>query len=188
MALGTDIERRLFTVDEYHRMVDAGILDENDRVELIRGEIVRMAPIGSRHAGCVAALNQWLVTALVGRAILWPQNPVTLPPYSEPQPDIMLVEPRTDFYRTGHPCALDVLLLVEVADTTIRYDRRVKVPLYAEESIREVWIVDLAGEAIHVYRDPHEGSYRHVERLGREASVAPDAFPDLVLSVSAILG
>jgi Uma2 family endonuclease len=188
MALGAEIERRLFTVDDYHRMVDAGILDENDRVELIRGEIVRMAPIGSRHAGCVAALNQWLVTALVGRAILWPQNPVTLPPYSEPEPDIMLVAPRDDFYRSGHPRAHNVLLLVEVADTTIRYDRRVKVPLYAEESIREVWIVDLAGEAIHVYRDPHEGTYRHVERLGRDASIAPEAFPDVALSVASILG
>jgi Uma2 family endonuclease len=188
MALGVEIERRLFTVDEYHRMVDAGILNENDRVELIRGEIVRMAPIGSRHAGCVAALTQWLVTSLAGRAVIWPQNPVTLPPYSEPQPDIMLLVPRADFYRGGHPRSDDVLLLIEVADTTIRYDRRVKLPLYAEEGIREVWIVDLADDAVHVHRRPAGGGYQQVERLGGDASVAPEAFPDVVLSVAHILG
>src|SRR5438128_7324468 len=154
MAVDVEITRRRFTVDEYHRMLDARILTENDRVELVRGEIVQMAPIGSRHAGCVAALNQWFVTALRGRAILWPQNPITLPPDSEPQPDIVLVRPRADFYRSQHPGVDDVLLVVEVADTTYRYDRRVKLPLYAERGIREVWIVNLEGDALEVHRTP----------------------------------
>jgi Uma2 family endonuclease len=120
--------------------------------------------------------------------VLWPQNPVTLPPYSEPQPDIVLLAPRDDFYRHGHPRSEDVLLLVEVADTTIRYDRRVKPPLYAEERIREVWIVDLAGDAVEVCRDPTPTGYREVQRLGRGATVSPEAFPDLALSVTDILG
>jgi Uma2 family endonuclease len=120
--------------------------------------------------------------------VLWPQNPVTLPPYSEPQPDIVLLAPRDDFYRHGHPRSEDVLLLVEVADTTIRYDRRVKPPLYAEERIREVWIVDLAGDAVEIHREPRGGVFARTERLTRSATVAPLAFPDVSLAVAEILG
>ncbi|HAM55228.1 MAG: hypothetical protein A2W08_08125 [Candidatus Rokubacteria bacterium RBG_16_73_20] len=188
MVVEVEIARRRFTVDEYHRMGQAGILSEDDRVELIRGEIVQMAPIGPRHAGCVAALNHVLVRAAGDRAILWPQNPVTLPPDSEPQPDIVLVRPRADFYRSAHPQAADVLLLVEVADTTLRYDRRVKLPLYAAEGIRETWIVNLAEECVEVYREPAPGGYRRTERFGRGAPVAPEAFPDIRLGVTDILG
>jgi Uma2 family endonuclease len=188
MALDVEIARRRFTVDEYHRMGEAGILTEQDRVELIRGEVVQMSLIGSRHAGCVAALTHTLVTALGSRAILWPQNPVTLPPDSEPQPDIVLLRPRPDFYRASHPRAIDVLLMIEVADTTLRYDRRVKLPLYAEEGIAEVWIVNLQEECIEIYRGPTREGYRRAERHERGHIVSPEAFSDLVLPVDTILG
>ena len=188
MALGAEVTHHRFTVDDYHRMIDAGILTTNDRVELIRGEIVEMAPIGPRHAGCVSALTYWLITAAGDRAQLRPQLPVTLPPESEPEPDIVLVCSRADFYRSAHPEAEDVLLVVEVSESSLRYDRRVTVPLYAEQGIREVWIVDLGGAAIEVYREPTAAGFRIVEHLTRGSSISPSALPDIVLSVDDILG
>jgi Uma2 family endonuclease len=188
MATDVEIQRRRFTLDEYHRMGEAGILHEDDRVELIHGEIVQMTAIGSRHAACVAVLNERLVLRVGDRAVLWPQNPVVILPDSEPQPDVILLKRRPDFYRAALPQAEDVLLLVEVADTSIRYDRNVKRPLYADAGIAEYWIVDLEGEAVEVCRDPEGDRYRSVERLGRGARVAPLAFPDVLLPVDDILG
>jgi Uma2 family endonuclease len=188
MATDVDITRRRFTLDEYHRMGEAGILHEDDRVELIRGELIQMTAIGSRLAACVAFLNQRLVLRLGDRVVLWPQNPVVILPDSEPQPDIVLLKPRPDFYRTALPQAEDVLLLVEAADTSVRYDRNVKRPLYAEAGIVEHWIVNLEREVVEVHRQPQSGAYRHIERIGRGASVAPQAFSDVVLSVDDILG
>lgn len=159
MALDV-VTRRRFTLDEYHRMVDAGILHEDDRVELIRGEIVQMGPIGPPHAAGVAALNRLLVQRVGDRGLVWPQNPVVILPDSEPQPDIVLLRPRADGYRRGHPQPEDILLLVEIADTSLRYDRTVKLHLYAAGGIREVWIVDLGGGVIEVYREPEGERYR----------------------------
>src|SRR5690348_11493348 len=115
MAIDVELTRRRFTVDEYHRMARAGILNEGDRVELIRGEIVQMTPIGSRHAACVARLNDVLIGRLRGRVIVWPQNPLTILPDSEPEPDIILLRHRADFYAGALPQPDDVALLVEVA-------------------------------------------------------------------------
>jgi len=168
-------------------MADAGILHEDDRVELIEGEIVLMTPIGRRHAACVAELTRLLVPAVGNRALLWPQNPITLPNESEPQPDIVLLRPRADRYRQDDARPEDVLLLVEVADTSQRYDRTVKLPLYGAAGIPEVWIVDLAGEVIEVYRRPTPSDYSQVEQVGRGGVVAPVAFPDIVLPVDTIL-
>src|SRR6185295_17482417 len=187
MAIQTEVRRRRFTREEYHRMADAGILHEDDRVELIEGEIVLMTPIGRRHAACVAELNRLLVPAVGNRALLWPQNPITLPNESEPQPDIVLLRPRADRYRQDDARPEDVLLLVEVADTSQRYDRTVKLPLYSAAGIPEVWIVDLAGEVIEVYRRPTPSDYSQVERVGRGGVVAPGAFPDIVMPVDTIL-
>jgi len=187
MAIQTEVRRRRFTREEYHRMADAGILHEDDRVELIEGEIVLMTPIGRRHAACVAEPNRLLVPAVGNRALLWPQNPITLPNESEPQPDIVLLRPRADRYRQDDARPEDVLLLVEVADTSQRYDRTVKLPLYGAAGIPEVWIVDLAGEVIEVYRRPTPSDYSQVERVGRGGVVAPGAFPDIVLPVDTIL-
>jgi hypothetical protein len=187
MAIQTEVRRRRFTREEYHRMADAGILHEDDRVELIEGEIVLMTPIGRRHAACVAELTRLLVPAVANRALLWPQNPITLPNESEPQPDIVLLRPRADRYRQDDARPEDVLLLVEVADTSQRYDRTVKLPLYEAAGVPEVWIVDLPGEVIEIYRRPTPSGYSQVEQVGRGGVVAPVAFPDIVLPVDTIL-
>src|SRR2546422_8918 len=176
MALDVEIQRRRFTLDEYHRMIEADVLHEDDRVELIRGDIVQMTPIGRHHASCVAKLNDLLLASLRGRAILWPQNPVTILPDSEPQPDIILLRYREDFYRHRLPGPADVTLLIEVAGTSLPYDRNVKGPLYAEAGVAEYWIVDLAGDAIEVYRGPSAQRYQRFERVTRGGSVVPEAF------------
>jgi Uma2 family endonuclease len=154
-------------------MLDAGILKEDDRVELIEGEIVAMSPIGSRHAGCVENIAAMLRRALPSEAVaVRTQNPVRLSQYSEPQPDISVVRPRADFYKTSHPTADDVLLLVEVADASLMYDRRTKLPLYARSRIAEVWLVDLVNQVVEVHTSPRESAYDHVERF-RDATLLP---------------
>jgi Uma2 family endonuclease len=188
MAVDVELTRRRFTLDEYHRMAEVGILNEDDRVELIRGEIVQMSPIGSRHASCVARLNDVLVGSLRGRAVLWPQNPLTIMPDSEPQPDIIVLRYRHDFYRNALPRPADAALLIEVADSSLRYDRRLKAPLYAEAGVTEYWIVDLDGGAVEVHCHPAAGQYGSVERVGIDGTVSPRAFPDVELAVRTILG
>jgi Uma2 family endonuclease len=132
--MGVQVQRRLFTVEEYHRMAEAGILSEDDRVELIEGELVTMSPIGSRHAACVARLTA-LLFPVGGRGILWVQNPIRLGARSEPQPDVALLRYRPDFYASAHPGPEDVLLVVEVAETSADADRSLKIPLYARYGI-----------------------------------------------------
>ena len=189
MATDVDVIRRRFTVDEYHRMGEAGILNEDDRVELIRGDIVHMSPIGIRHAACVARLNALLMSRLGDRATLWPRNPLTIRPDSEPQPDIILLRYRADFYAgVGLPGPGDVALLVEIADTSLRYDRRTKGQLYAEAGVGEYWIVDLDGDAVEIYREPTGGAFRVTERVARGGTITPLAFPDTPLAVVDILG
>jgi Uma2 family endonuclease len=179
--------RRAFTVEDYHRMVQAGILREDDRVELLEGEILEMAPIGSRHAGCVARL-----TALFARGqtkgIVWVQNPIHLSERSEPQPDLTLVRPRGDFYSQSHPGPGDILLVVEVAETSVEVDRDLKVPLYARAGIAEVWLVDLSGESIEVFQRASPQGYQEVRRVRRGDRLAPRALPDLDLAVHDLLG
>src|SRR3989442_10862607 len=184
--MATDVEgvRRRFTVDEYHQMARAGILNEDDRVELIRGEIVHKMVIGSRHAACVARLNELLVARLRGRAILWPQNPLTILPDSEPEPDIILLRHRADFYAGELPGPDDVALLVEVADTSLRYDRHVKGPLYAEAGVQDYWIVDLTGGAVEVHREPVAGAVRLTERGARGGAPTALAFSDTALAAA----
>jgi Uma2 family endonuclease len=187
MALQIEVPRRRFTVDEYCRMAEAGIFTPEDRVELIEGEIVQMAAIGVGHAFSVGAFNRLLGMALGDRAVLWPQNPVRLSEITMPQPDILLLQPPIRRYRVRHPRPEDVLLAIEVADTTHRYDRLVKMPLYARAGIRESWLADLPGEALEVYRRPAPSGYQQVERVARGGSVAPEAFPDVALAVDAVL-
>lgn len=182
------VARYRFTVDEYHRMGAAGIFREDDRVELLDGEIVRMTPIGSRHAGCVKALNQMFARLLGSRALVAVQDPIRLGAHSEPHPDLVLLRPRPDFYRESHPEPGDVWLVVEVSDTTGALDREVKLPLYAAAGIPEVWLVDLPAEAVEAHRRPASGRYGEVARRGRGERVGCAAFPDLDIPVDAILG
>ncbi len=180
--------RRLFTVSEYHRMVEAGILGEDDRVELIEGEIVEMSPIGSRHARCVRRLNYLFGRRVAERAIVDVQNPVRLGEHSEPQPDMLLLRPRPDFYAAAHPGPGDVLLVVEVVETSAAYDPDVKVPLYARAGILEVWLVDLGEDRVEVYREPSPQGYRSVRHFRRGDRLSAEAFPDLEVSVEDVLG
>ena len=161
-----------FTVDEYHRMAEVGLLGEDDRVELLEGEIIDMSPIGSRHAACVNRLTRLLATGLGDRAIVAVQNPVRVSDLSEPQPDLAVLRARDDFYAEQLPGPADVLLLIEVADTSLAFDRHVKVPLYARAGVPEVWVVDLDGEVVEVFRGPGPEGYADAARAGRHESLA----------------
>lgn len=185
--IGT-VKRYRFTVDQYHRMGDAGVFHPECRVELVNGEIFEMAPIDPWHAGIVNWLNHRFVTALSGRAIVPVQNPTIVDRRSEPQPDLMLLKPRDDFYRRAHPTPDDTLLVVEVANTSLAHDRRRKLPLYARTGVLEVWIVNRRADAVEVFRGPTPDGYREHTIRGRGDHVAPAAFPDLRLSVDELLG
>ena len=180
--------RRAFTVDEYHRMAQAGIFSEDDRVELLQGEIVTMAPIGSRHQACVDRLTGLLSLQVAKRAVVRVQGPVRLDEHSEPQPDVALLNVRADYYAQAHPRPEDVLLVVEVAETSAEADRDIKVPLYARAGIAEVWLVDLSGESIEVFQRASPQGYQEVRRVRRGDRLAPCALPDLDLAVHDLLG
>jgi Uma2 family endonuclease len=181
--------RRRFSVHEYHRMGETGILAEDERVELLAGDIIVREPIGTQHAGTVNRLTYLWTSRLGLRAVVQVQNPIELAREdSEPQPDLSLLRPRADFYATAHPAADDVLLAIEVADTSLRLDRRVKIPLYARAGIGEAWLVDLTTSRIEVYREPTAEGYRDVQILVRGQSVTPNAFADLTLAVGDLLG
>ena len=178
----------LFTVDEYYRMVDAGLLTEDSRVELIDGVIVDMPPIGPGHSGNVIWFTGALQELFGGFAQLSIQNPLRLGLRVEPQPDVMLLRPRADHYRTSHPRPDDVLLLVEVADSSLTYDRKTKARVYARAGIADYWIVNRVDFAVEVYRDPARSRYRSVQVLKRGDGIQPLAFPDVSIAVSDILG
>jgi Uma2 family endonuclease len=186
--MAVDIQKRFFTCAEYETMLVAGILSEDDRVELIEGEILQMSPIGSPHAGCVKRTNAIFSLLLQGRAIVSVQDPLVLNDVSEPEPDIVLLRPRADFYADSHPGPTDVLLVVEVAEASLGFDRRVKAPLYARSRIPELWIVDLTGQAVEVYRCPLAHGHQEVSRHQRGDSLGLLAFPDISLTVDEILG
>lgn len=180
--------KKLFTVDEYYRMADAGILSPQDRVELIDGEIIEMSPIGGRHLGCVNLANRLFTRMLVDRAVVSVQNPLQLSNYTEPEPDLVLLRPRTDCYTGKKPLAEDALLVVEVAETTLRFDRNIKLPRYAAAGVPEVWIENLVDDLLLVYRDPVGKTYTTSISLGGADSISPIAFPDAVFKVGDLLG
>ena len=177
-----------FTVDEYHRMAKAGVFHEDDRVELIDGQVVEMTPIGPRHARCVDDLTRLLSRLADDQAIVRVQNPVVLAEYHEPQPDLALVRERPDRYGQAHPQPAHVMLVVEVADTSVEHDRSVKIPLYARAEIPEAWLVNLPDELIEVYRNPAGGSYAEITSLSRGETIKPLLLPDARLGVADILG
>ncbi|MGF1536379.1 MAG: Uma2 family endonuclease [Elainellaceae cyanobacterium] len=182
------ILRKKFTVDQYHQMVAAGILAEGDRVELLAGEIIEMSPVGRQHAACVDRLTELLVMAFTPAATVRVQSPIHLSKSSEPQPDVALLRRRDDFYAQGHPQPEDVLAVVEVSDTTVAFDRSVKLLLYARHGIAEVWIVDLNGGAVEVYREPSGSGYQQVQRFGKGEAIAFQRFGERAIAVEEILG
>lgn len=186
MSVG--VRTRRFSVAEYRRMVQAGILKEDDRVELVEGEIIEMPPIGPRHALCVDRLTDLLGFAVRGRAIMRVQGPISLDPHSEPQPDLAFFRPPMTRYTGSHPGPGDLFLVIEVAETTADEDRTRKIPLYARAGIREAWLVNVPARTIEIYRAPTPEGYKDVQAVGRGQALAPEAFPDLTLTVDDILG
>jgi Uma2 family endonuclease len=181
------VKRWRLTVDDYHRMAKAGILHEDDRVELIEGELIEMAAVGSQHFACVNRANRLLSRQAEGRFIVSIQNPVRLTRYSEPEPDVVLLRPRDDDYESALPGPGDILLVIEVADTTLGYDRRVKLPLYAAAGIADVWLVNLPRHSVEVHREPEGNRYHQVAVYRKGEPVSPLLLPDVVVPVDALL-
>jgi Uma2 family endonuclease len=181
------LRRRLLTLDEFHRMGEAGILKEDDRVELVEGEMIEMTPGGTRHAAMVDLLAGWFGRAVRDQAGVAVQRPIDLPPSSELAPDLALLR--------GHPgaCALDaparagdVLLVIEVADSTLAYDRETKMPIYARHGIPEAWLVNVNAQSLTIFQDATESGYRRVLTPARDAAVSPTRLPHLTLHLSAL--
>ena len=187
MAAVTAPTRYRFNVDEYYRMVDAGILMDDDPVELWEGEIIVMSPIGTRHAKCVTVQNELFVQQSAGRAVVRLGLPVRLSTDTEPEPDLAVVRPRADTYGESHPTPQEVFLIIEVSDSTLAYDGDIKIPRYAREGFPEAWIWDLRTDRVYVYTEPSPEGYRSMRVYGRGDVVSPVAFPDVRIPVDAAL-
>jgi len=182
-------QQRRFTVDEYYRMAEAGVLAPNDRVELLDGRIYIMSPIGSEHAACVRRLTRLLIQGVGANALVSTQNPIRLGEKSEPEPDLALLHPREDDYAARHPEPEDLFLVIEVADSSLEFDRTVKRPLYAQAGIPECWIVNLKKNRIEVHRSPADNGYEEKRPRDRGQSVSVQALPSLApLAVNDVLG
>lgn len=177
-----------FTVHDYERMIDAGVFLESGRIELWDGEIVEMTPIGLPHEVSVDRLNRLFTDALGHQAIVKIQGSVRIDDGTQPQPDVSILLARDDFYASRRPGPADIALLVEVSDSSLSYDRNVKMPRYAASGVREGWVVDLRNEVVYVSTDPLPGGYATTTTAGRGNHVSPTAFPDLHLAVDDILG
>lgn len=182
-----DVEKRRFTVDEYQRMGVAGILTGRDRVELIEGDVVAMTPIGPAHAAAVDRVAHALMRNAGPRAVVRVQGPIRLDGFTEPQPDVALLRAREDGYRTRHPEPADVLLVVEIAETSLRYDREVKASLYARHAIVEYWLLDLAGDTLSRHTQPEDGTYRDIRVLERGATVSVQFMAGCTMPVGELL-
>jgi Uma2 family endonuclease len=180
------VQRRRLSLEEFHRMGSAGVLGEDDRVELIDGDMIEMAPIGAQHLAMVNRLSRILTLAAGKEAIVSTQNPVALPPRNEPQPDIALLKPRPDDYAAAVPAAADVLLIIEVADTTLAYDRDVKMPIYARHGIAEVWLFDIQGGSLLVHRDPGPSGYQRVLTPTQKEVVSPLLVPAVSIDLAEV--
>ena len=181
------VPRHRLTRTDYHRLGAAGVLGENDRVELLEGQLVDMSPIGPRHALAIDALNELLVMAVAGQATVRVQNPIVLDDTSEPQPDFTLVRRPWRGYPDEHPGPDDVLLLIEVADSSLDYDRGAKLAIYARAGIREFWLVDLTTNRVLVYRNARDGRYGSVTACDMSATLQVEALPAVTIPVAQIL-
>lgn len=186
--MSVQYQKHFFKVDEYYQMADVGLLCPDHRVELIEGEIVEMSPVGCTHAGTVDRSSTFLHRKLGDAVQVRVQNPVRLSDFSEPQPDIALLKPRKDFYCTSHPGPGDVSVVIEVADTSVNYDRNVKLPLYARGGIPEAWLMVLPKDLIEVYSQPKNGKYQKVQRLKRGKTLVSPTIPGLSCRVEDLLG
>ena len=186
--MSIELIRRRFTVDQYHQMSQVGVLRDDDRVELIDGEIVEMTPIGPRHGAVVDRLTRALVEGCGDRAIVRVQGSIRLGLHSEPQPDVVLLRPRRDFYQTALPGPESVLLLIEVAEASLPYDHGIKLRLYARAGVPEVWIVDLVRNRVEIHREPTPEGFSDANTLGPDDRLVPMALPEVSLSPAELLG
>ncbi len=177
-SLSPPMSRYRFSVLDYHRLAEVGILNEDSRVELIEGELVKMAPIGSFHQSAVDRLTEILARQSED-FVLRVQGPISLGEHSEPEPDFALLRRRRDFYRKAHPTASDVLLVIEISDATLAYDREVKLLLYAEHGVAETWIFDMSAQQLETHRQPSKDGYRQILKPERAAIVSPSSLPDV---------
>jgi Uma2 family endonuclease len=184
----TEVTKKLFTVDEYYRMATAGILTENDRVELIDGEIIEMSPTGNRHKACVHRANVFFAEAFGRNAIVSNQSPLRLSNHTEPVPDVIVLKPVPDFYASRECRPEDVLFVVEVSETTLKYDKNTKLPRYAAAGVAEVWIEDLENDLLLVYRNPVGNAFKKSIVLHRGESISPLIFPGVTFNVSDLIG
>jgi Uma2 family endonuclease len=185
--MAANITRKLFDSDSYLRMAEAGILSPTDRVELVRGDILVMSPIGPRHGAAVNAANRTILKTIGEKAFTWVQTTVVLDKFVVPEPDIALLKPRDDSYATRHPGVSDILLIVEVADSSLEYDTTVKLGLYAIVGIPEYWIADLRNDRLLVYAQPEGDAYRIARELHRGEFIAPQALPESEFPVGSFL-
>ena len=188
MSASVAFARHQFTVADYHCMLETGVLNEDSRVELLNGEIIKMSPIGSRHSANVKRLNRLLGKQLDPDIIIGIQDPIRLDNYTEPQPDVSVLKPQADLYEGTHPQPSDVLLVIEVADSTIDIDREIKLPAYARSGIAEVWLIDLNKNRIEVHANPHNGIYQEVRLVQRGQQVISKMLPQLTVNADDILG
>lgn len=168
-----------FTTQQYHLMHEAGVFNEGDRLELINGEIKTMSPIGRKHVACIIRLDKLIQKKLGDRVMVSTQNSICLDDNSQPQPDLAILKPRDDFYEAGLPTPEDILLIIEVADSSIDYDRHEKAPLYASAGIPEMWLFDVNKKAIEGYSQPSALGYKHIHRYDEGDTLAMRAFPDI---------
>jgi Uma2 family endonuclease len=175
-----------FTIEQYYKMAEVGILGIEERTELIEGEIIEMSPIGAKHAGSINRLNRKFSSIVGDRAIIAVQNSINLNDYSEPQPDLAILRWREDFYTQSLPTTSEIFLLIEVADSTLKYDREVKAPLYAKAGIPELWIVNLEAQVFEVYRQPSETGYQQMQIYAKGQVITMEKLPDVVITVDDI--
>jgi Uma2 family endonuclease len=185
--MASNIAKQLFTVHDYHKMADAGILRAGDRVELIRGEIIRMSPINPPHNGTIHRANHSLSRIVGDRAIFGVQGSIRLDEYDEPQPDLYLLRPKEDFYTSRHAGPADILLIIEVSDSSLEYDRTTKMQLYAETGVPEYWISDLQNDCVIAYSDADGTTYRTIRQFHRGEKLTPLLLPDCSIPVEALL-
>ena len=181
------VARHKLTAEEYYRMAEVGVLAHDARIELIEGEVIDMAPIGSKHYSAVARLHRMLQLAWADKAIVVAQSPLRLSGRSEPEPDLVVLKPRDDFYASALPTGPDTLLVIEVSDTTLAYDVRIKAPLYARHGVPEYWVVDLPGQRLRIFRQPRGDVWTDVTAIESPALVALPGLPGITLNLEGLL-
>ena len=183
----TLLDIRLLTVQEYHRMAEIGILNEGERVELLAGQIVKMAAKGTAHSASVTRTEKLVNNRLGNRVLVRLQDPVRLNDNSEPEPDIALVVPDPLYYEDHHPTPSEVYLIIEVADRTLKTDLGIKATIYALSGIADYWVLDVNNRQLHVFREPSQDGYQSIAVLGDDGSISPLQFPDISFMVGEML-